>query len=117
MRNLSNLERRVEALEIHMVGIDPLEFAIDSLSDNEIGLLSEYRELCLAGFTAEEIRGMMGSESFDLAIAVMRKVESDLERLTMPPTRQLVAKPKMRAAINGGIGGGGERAGIDYDGC
>ena len=32
-------------------------------------------------------------------------MNDDLERLTMPPVRKLVAKPKMRAAIDSGIGG------------
>ena len=106
MRSLSSLEKRIEALESSIpFGADPLEFAIGKLSDNELGLLSEYRELYLAGFTVEEIRGMMGSESFEMAIAVMQKVNDDLERLTVPPVRKLVAKPKMRAAIDDGIGG------------
>jgi len=105
MRSLNSLEKRIEALEIPMAGIDPLEIIINNLSDNDLGLLSEYRELHLAGFDTEEIRSMMGSESYDLAIAVMQKVNDDLERLTMPPVRKLVAKPKMRAAIDSGIGG------------
>ena len=54
--NIRNLEHRVEALERPMAGIDPLEIAISNLSDNELGLLSEYRELYLEGFTVEEIR-------------------------------------------------------------
>ena len=105
MRSLNSLEKRIEALEIPMAGIDPLQLIINNLSDNDLGLLSEYRELHLAGFDTEEIRGMMGSESFDLAIAVMQKVNDDLERLTVPPVRKLVAKPKMRAVIDSGIGG------------
>lgn len=106
MRSLNSLEKRIEALESSIpFGADPLEFAIGKLSDNELGLLSEYRELYLAGFTVEEIRKMMGGDSFEMAIAVMQKVNDDLERLTMPPVRKLVAKPKMRAAIDGGIGG------------
>ena len=93
-------------LERPMVGEnDPLEFAISNLSDNELGLLSEYRELHLAGFDTEEVRDMMGGDSFEMAIAVMQKVNDDLERLTMPPVRKLVAKSKMRAAIDSGIGG------------
>jgi hypothetical protein len=105
MRSLNSLEKRIEALEIPMAGIDPLEIIINNLSDNDLGLLSEYRELHLAGFTVEEIRGMMGNDSFEMAIAVMKGVDRDLERLTMPPVRKLVAKPKMRAAIDSGIGG------------
>lgn len=51
---------------------DPLKFAINNLSDNDRGLLSEYRELRLAGFDNEEVRDMMGSESFEMAINVMK---------------------------------------------
>ena len=105
MRSLNSLEKRIEALEIPMAGIDPLEIIINNLSDNDLGLLSEYRELHAAGFDTEEVRDMMGSESYGLAIAVMQKVNDDLERLTMPPVRKLVAKPKMRAVIDSGIGG------------
>ena len=106
MRSLNSLEKRIEVLESSIpFGADPLEFAINNLSDNELGLLSEYRELHAAGFDTEEVRDMMGSESYGLAIAVMQKVNDDLERLTVPPVRKLVAKPKMRAAIDSGIGG------------
>ncbi|WP_367357862.1 hypothetical protein [Methanothrix sp.] len=93
-------------LERPMVGEnDPLEFAISNLSDNELGLLSEYRELHLAGFDTEEVRRMMGNDSFEMALDVMKGVDRDLERLTMPPVRKLVAKKKMRSAIDSGIGG------------
>ena len=93
-------------LERPMVGEnDPLEFAISNLSDNDLGLLSEYRELHLAGFAVEEIRSMMGIESFEMALDVMRGVDSEIARLTIPPSRKLVAKPKMRAVIDSGIGG------------
>ena len=86
MRSLNSLEKRIEALESSIpFGADPLEFAISNLSDNDLGLLSEYRELHVAGFDTEEVRDMMGSESYDLAIAVMQKVNDDLERLTAPP--------------------------------
>ena len=106
MRSLNSLEKRIDALESSIpFGADPLEFAIGKLSDNELGLLSEYRELHLAGFTVEEIRSMMGSESFEMALDVMRGVDSEISRLTIPPVRKLVAKPKMRAAIDSGIGG------------
>ena len=115
MRSLNSLEKRIEALEIPMAGIDPLEIIINNLSDNDLGLLSEYRELHLAGFDTEEIRSMMGSESYDLAIAVMQKVNADLERLTVPPVRKLVAKPKMRAVIDSGIGGTKRQKNPDFE--
>lgn len=105
MRSLNSLEKRIEALEIPMAGIDPLEIIINNLSDNDLGLLSEYRELHLAGFAVEEIRSMMGIESFEMALDVMRGVDSEIARLTIPPSRKLVAKKKMRAVIDSGIGG------------
>jgi len=106
LSSLKNLEKRIEVLESAIpFGTDPLQLIINNLSDNDLGLLSEYRELHAAGFDNEEVRDMMGSESFEMAIAVMQKVNADLERLTMPPVRKLVAKPKMRAAIDSGIGG------------
>ena len=106
MSSLKNLEKRIEVLESAIpFGADPLQLIINNLSDNDLGLLSEYRELLGAGFDNEEVRDMMGSESYGLAIAVMQKVNADLERLTVPPVRKLVAKPKMRAVIDSGIGG------------
>ena len=121
MINIRSLEHRVEALERPIVGIDHLEIAIDRLSDNELGLLSEYRELYLAGFAEEEIRDMMGSDSFEMALDVMQKVDRDLERLTVPPVRQLVAGKKTRAAIDDGIVGTKRQGkcdmGIDTEDC
>ena len=105
MRSLNSLEKRIEALEIPMAGIDPLEIIINNLSDNDLGLLSEYRELHAAGFDTEEVRDMMGNDSFEMALDVMRGVDSEIARLTIPPSRKLVAKKKMRAAIDSGIGG------------
>lgn len=106
MRSLSSLEKRIEVLESAIpFGADPLQLIINNLSDNDLGLLSEYRELHLAGFTVEEIRGMMGIESFEMALDVMRGVDSEIARLTIPPSRKLVAGKKMRAAIDSGIGG------------
>ncbi len=108
MKGLADIRRSLDGLEniISPIGaMDPEVYVLDLLTDNELGLVSEYRELYKAGFDTEEIRSMMGSESFEMAIAVMQKVNDDLERLTMPPVRKLVAKPKMRAAIDSGIGG------------
>jgi hypothetical protein len=108
MKGLADIRRSLDGLEniISPIGaMDPEVYVLDLLTDNELGLVSEYRELYKAGFDTEEIRSMMGSESFEMAIAVMQKVNDDLERLTVPPVRKLVAKPKMRAAIDSGIGG------------
>lgn len=108
MKGLADIRRSLDGLEniISPIGaMDPEVYVLDLLTDNELGLVSEYRELHLAGFTVEEIRSMMGSESFEMALDVMRGVDSEISRLTIPPVRKLVAKPKMRAAIDSGIGG------------
>lgn len=68
---------------------------LDSLTDNEFGLIEEFRELYKAGFNAEEIEDIMGSESFSMAIAIMQRVEETIERLTTPPMIKL-AKAKKR---------------------
>jgi hypothetical protein len=119
VRSLNSLEKRIEVLESAIpFGADPLQLIINNLSDNDLGLLSEYRELHLAGFDTEEVRDMMGSESFEMAVAVMQKVDREIARLTVPPVRKLVSKKKTRAAIDDGIGGSERRsAGIDYDDC
>ena len=124
MKGLADIRRSLNGLEniISPIGaMDPEVYVLDLLTDNELGLVSEYRELHAAGFDTEEIRSMMGSESYGLAIAVMQKVNDDLERLTMPPVRKLVAKPKMRAAIDSGIGGTKRQGkcdmGIDTEDC
>jgi len=48
---------------------------------------------------------MMGSDSFEMAVAVMQKVDREIARLSVPPVRKLVAGKKTRAAIDDGIGG------------
>ncbi len=119
LSSLKSLEKRIETLETTIpFGADPLMIVLDSLSNNDLGLLSEYRELHAAGFDTEEVRDMMGSESFEMAVAVMQKVDREIARLSVPPVRKLVSKKKTRAAIDDGIGGSERRsAGIDYDDC
>ena len=116
LSSLSSLEKRIEVLESAIpFGADPLQLIINNLSDNELGLLSEYRELHLAGFDTEEIRSMMGNDSFEMALDVMKGVDSEIARLTIPPSRKLVAGKKMRAAIDGGIGGTKRQRNPDYE--
>jgi len=116
LSSLKNLEKRIEVLESAIpFGADHLQLIINNLSDNDLGLLSEYRELHVAGFDTEEIRDMMGSESYEMALDVMKGVDRDLERLTMPPVRKLVAGKKMRAAIDSGIGGTKRQGNPDYE--
>ena len=121
MKGLADIRRSLDGLEniISPIGaMDPEVYVLDLLTDNELGLVSEYRELYKAGFDTEEIRSMMGSESFEMAVATMQKVDREIARLTIPPSRKLVSKKKTRAAIDDGIGGSERRsAGIDYDDC
>lgn len=77
---------------------------LDRLTDNEFGLIQEYRELYKSGFTVEQAKEMMGADCYEMAIAVMQKVEQDLERLTIPPMRQLTPKAKKR-----------EKSGMEFD--
>lgn len=99
MRDLKSLEQRVEVLERPTIGIDPLELIFGQLSDNELGLIEEYRSLCKAGFAVEQAREMMGDESYQMAVDAMQKVDQELERLTAPPMGK-AAKTKKRKKID-----------------
>lgn len=96
MRNLSNLERRIAVLEKPTANIDPLEIAISKLNDNELGLIEEYRSLCKAGFAVEQVREMMGDESYEMAVDALQEVDQELQRLTEPPARQSIANVSKR---------------------
>ena len=96
MTNLSNLERRIAVLEKPTANIDPLEIAISKLNDNELGLIEEYRSLCKAGFAVEQVREMMGDESYEMAVDALQEVDQELQRLTEPPARQSIANVSKR---------------------
>lgn len=118
MKGLADIRRSLDGLEniISPIGaMDPEVYVLDLLTDNELGLVSEYRELYKAGFDTEEIRSMMGNDSFEMALDVMKGVDRDLERLTVPPVRKLVAGKKMRAAIDSGIGGTKRQRNPDFE--
>lgn len=93
------MERRIAVLERPQSGIDPLEVAISKLNDNELGLIEEYRSLCKAGFNVEQVREMMGDESYQMAVDSIQKVDQELERLTAPPMGK-AAKTKKRKKID-----------------
>ena len=83
-------------LERPTTNSDPFEIAINKLNDNELGLIEEYRSLCKAGFMQEEIRDMMQSESYEMAVDAIQKVDQELQRLTAPPVRQSIANVSKR---------------------
>ena len=96
MKSLSGLERRITVLEKPTTDIDLLEIAINRLNDNELGLIEEYRSLCKAGFAVEQVREMMGDESYEMAIDAIHKVDQELQRLTVPLSRQSIANVSKR---------------------
>ena len=96
MKNLSNLARRVTVLERPTTKSDPFEIAIRKLNDNEFGLIEEYRTLCKAGFAVEQVREMMGDESYKMTVEAIQKVDQELQRLTAPPARQSIANVSKR---------------------
>ena len=83
-------------LEKPTANIDLLEIAISKLNDNELGLIEEYRSLCKAGFAVEQVREMMGDESYQMAVDAIQKVDQELQRLTSPPMQQSIANVSKR---------------------
>lgn len=96
MKGLADVKKSLKELSKPIMGgMDIDVMVLDALPDNEFGLISEFQELHKAGFSAEEIEDMMGSESYNMAIAVAQKVNETVERLTAPPLIKL-AKAKKR---------------------
>ena len=71
-------------------GVDPLELALDKLSDTELGLLQEYRSLLLAGFSVQEIEGMIGESALSAATNAVNKVNAELARMEKPTVRMKI---------------------------
>jgi hypothetical protein len=86
MKNFACLERRITALERPTIGIglDPLVLALEVLSDNELGLVTEFRSLIIAGFYPEEIKDMMAPDSYVVALDAIDKVTLELQKLETP---------------------------------
>lgn len=76
--------------------INAMEIALSELSDNELGLLQECKELQKAGFTEDEAQDLMGSESFNEAKSIMRELAARIEELTAPPLLQLAARSRKK---------------------
>jgi len=85
MISLSSLERRLSVLERPFnadIDLNQLEIrALESLNDNELGILEEFQSLLQSGFSSEEVSGMMGEESYKAAIAAIEKADREYKRL------------------------------------
>jgi hypothetical protein len=95
MKNFASLERRVAVLERPTggTGIDPLVLALETLNDNELGLVTEFRSLIIAGFYPEEIKDMMAPDSYVVALDAIDKVTLELARLEAPERPKRKGKP------------------------
>jgi hypothetical protein len=95
MKNFASLERRVTVLErpTSGTGIDPLVLALETLNDNELGLVTEFRSLINAGFLPEEIQDMMEPDSYVVALDAMEKVDQELQKLEAPVRPKRKGKP------------------------
>jgi hypothetical protein len=85
MKGLTSFENRIEILERPMRStIDPLVLALECLNDNELGLVTEFRSLIIAGFQVEEIQDMMAPDSYVVALDAIDKVTLELQKLETP---------------------------------
>jgi hypothetical protein len=89
--SIASHERRIAALECPAKSeLDPLVLVLETLNDNELGLVTEFRSLIIAGFQVEEIQDMMAPDAYLVAINAMEKVDQELQRLEQP------VRPKRR---------------------
>jgi hypothetical protein len=81
--SFTSLERRVAALE-RPLGIEkpPEELALEVLTDNETGLVTEFVSLLKAGYALEQIRHMMEAESYEVAVEAITRADTEYRRLT-----------------------------------
>lgn len=82
--NTSGLVARIAKLEDREARFDEgfLDvLALDSLSDNELGLVSEFVALSNSGYSLGKIQTMMGEDSYRVAVAAIQKADEERERL------------------------------------
>lgn len=82
--NTSNLEARIAKLENREARFDEgtLDMlALDCLTDNELGLVSEFVALSNSGYSLEKIESMMGEDSYRAAVAAIEKADLERKRL------------------------------------
>ncbi len=102
MRGLADVKRSLKELSKPIMGgmdIDVMVIESLSLTDNDFDLIAEFRGLYNSGFSAEEIEDMMGSESYDMTIAIIQRVEEATKLLTIPPLKKMVPTPKYRKRL------------------
>ena len=88
MKSLTSLQNRIEVLERPTKSeLDPLVLALEVLTDNELGLVTEFRSLINAGFLPEEIQDMMAPDSYVVALDAIDKVTLELQKLEAPARR------------------------------
>lgn len=81
---MNSLEARVARLENREAGFDEgfLDaLALDSLTDTELGLIEEFKSLFDAGFSLEQIAGMMEPEPYRAAVTAIEKADMERKRL------------------------------------
>lgn len=77
LRSLSSLEKRMESLEktpLYISEVDPDVFVLDWPTDNEIGILEEFRALFKGGYSVDQIQEKIGIESYNLVLEVGQKI-------------------------------------------
>ncbi|MGD0952981.1 MAG: hypothetical protein ABR985_11420 [Methanotrichaceae archaeon] len=84
--SINSLEKRIAVIEnkLKIKQMDPDQAqvqAFDYLNENEIGLVEEYLNLSRSGFDVDTIREMLGEATYNAALAVFRKLESETARL------------------------------------
>lgn len=100
MKGIADVKKSLKEISRPIMGgMDIDVMVLDALPDNEFGLISEFHELHKAGFSAEEIEDMMGSESYEMAIEVAQKVNETVELLTAPPMIKLAKAKKRKAEV------------------
>ena len=89
--NVGSLGRRLNALEkpgtIDSAFLDVLAVENAQLNDSDLGLWEEILSLSHAGFSMEQIRGMVGEETYAAALELAEHVERERQKLEASPVR------------------------------
>jgi len=87
--SVRSLEQRVSRLEkpgtTDSAFLDVLAVESALLNDSDLGLWEEILSLTHAGFSMEEIRVMVGEETYAAALELADRVEQERQKLKAPP--------------------------------